>query len=170
MSKIARPSWDELFMYSAILAATRSSCNHLKTGAVVVKDKRIIATGYNGAPPGIENCLDRGCRKDQAGVDFEKKGTGNCRGTHAERNAMLQIAREDLKGSKIYTLFYPCSDCAKDIIGAGLSEIIYYFEYKGEGNLVDELIKEATTIGIKQLKVDIKKYHDSINYVLNQKK
>ena len=76
--KKERFSWDEYFMASTLLTAGRSSCLHLNTGAIIVKDKRIIATGYNGAPPNIENCLDRGCRKEQEGVGFHDKGKGVC--------------------------------------------------------------------------------------------
>ncbi len=79
-----RPNWDEFFMFSALWAAARSSCLYLQTGAVIVKDKRIIASGYNGAPPGVRNCLEVGCRKDREGVDFTDKGKAVCRGVHAE--------------------------------------------------------------------------------------
>ena len=88
MEKRERPSWDEYFMFAALSAATRSSCQCLFTGAVVVKDKRIVASGYNGAPEGIENCLVRGCRKEQHHVAFADKGKGQCRGCHGEKNAM----------------------------------------------------------------------------------
>ncbi|MBU0929960.1 MAG: dCMP deaminase family protein [Nanoarchaeota archaeon] len=169
MSERIRPSWDEYFMYLAAWAATRSSCRHLQTGAVIVKDKRVVATGYNGAPRTVENCLVQGCRKDQFGVDFEKKGTGNCRGTHAERNAMQQLSMYELEGSSMYTIYYPCSDCAKDIIGAQLSKIFYLFDYKGEGTLVDELIKEAP-ISLKQLVLDYGKCNEMIKFILDQQK
>src|SRR3989338_1540967 len=88
-----RPNWDEMFMAHAFLAATRSSCIHLNTGCVIVKDHRILSSGYNGAPPGIENCLERGCRKEKFGIEFNKKGTGTCRGAHAEINTLSRIAR-----------------------------------------------------------------------------
>ncbi len=147
-----RPSWNEIFMMSAYEAATRSSCLTMKTGAVVVKDRRVIASGYNGAPPGIENCLLRGCRKDGLGVKI--KGTGNCRGAHAERNAMDQIARESLKGTSLYTVFYPCSDCAKEIVGNGVDEVYYSIMYEEPSILTRELFQEAG-VKIKELDPDI---------------
>lgn len=121
--KRERLNWDESFMFSALWAACRSSCLHLQTGAVIVnQDKRIIATGYNGAGPRIKNCLERGCRKDEYGVDFDEKGKSTCRGVHAEVNAMNLVARQDLVGTTMYTLHFPCSPCAKAIEANGLAE------------------------------------------------
>src|SRR3989338_3823814 len=99
--KKQRSSWNEYFMFSALSIAARSSCLYLQTGAVIVKDKRIIASGYNGAPPGIKNCLEVGCRKKREGINFEDKEKNVCRGIHAEINAMNQIAREDLKNTSL---------------------------------------------------------------------
>lgn len=169
MNKRKRPDWDEYFMFQAFWAATRSSCLKLQTGVVIAKNKRVIATGYNGAPPSIENCLKKGCRKDEIGVDFEKKGTGNCRGTHAEINA-ITYAKQDLNGASLYTVFYPCSDCAKHIIGAGISEVIYFFDYKGEGKLVEELFREGP-ISLKKFELkDPNYYFNMIKGVLSQTK
>ncbi len=152
--KRKRPDWDEFFMFKALWAATRSSCNYLQTGAVIVKDKRIIATGYNGAPPGIENCLERGCRKDEQGVEFNDKGKAVCRGVHAEINAMNQIARQDLIDTKIYTLYFPCSSCAKAIAGNGLKEVIYSEVYQEPDSLTTEIFTES---GVK-----LRKFHLNI--------
>ena len=155
--KRERPSWDESFMMSCLLAAARSSCIHLQTGAAIVRDKRVIATGYNGAPPNIENCLARGCRKDEKGIDFHDKGKSICRGTHAEMNAMGQIARHELIGVSIYTLYFPCSACAKEIAGKSLSEVVYCRPYQGEDDLTREIFAEAG-ISLRQLKFDTEKY------------
>jgi len=155
--KRERPEWDEYFMHNAFWAATRSSCVYLQTGAVIVRDKRVIATGYNGAPPNIESCLKKGCRKAQEGVDFHDKGRGVCRGTHAEINAMSQIARQDLNGASLYTLYFPCSACAKAIAGNGLAKVIYCAIYKEIDNLTRELLAEAG-ISLRQLKFDLKKH------------
>jgi dCMP deaminase len=141
-----RPSWDDFFMFSAIWAATRSSCIKMQTGSVIVKDKRIIASGYNGAPPGTKNCLELGCRKELYKVDFNVKGKGVCRGLHAEVNAMSQIARQDLKGSSLYTLVYPCSPCAKEIVGNGISEVVYCKDYEEDHSYADEVFKESGII------------------------
>ena len=139
----SRPNWEESFMFGALWAATRSSCLYLHTGAVIVKDKRPTSTGYNGAPPDIENCLERGCRKDELGIKFEEKGTGTCRGLHAEINAMNQISRKDLKDSIMYTLYYPCSSCAKEIVGNGLKEVVYSKIYKEPDSLTQEIFSEG---------------------------
>lgn len=145
-------------MFSAILAASRSSCIHLKTGAVLVKDKRIIATGYNGAPPGIENCLEKGCRKDREKVDFDDKGKGVCRGLHAEINALNQISRWELKNeySILYSLYFPCSSCAKAIVGYGISEVIFSKYYDETDSLTKELFGEGG-VKLKQLDIAINK-------------
>lgn len=147
-----RPNWDTIFMFQAYVVATRSSCLHLSTGAIIVKDKRVIASGYNGAPPGIQNCLDVGCRKDQYHIGFDDKGKGVCRGTHAEINALSQIARRDLDGSILYSLYYPCSACAKAIVGNRIEEVIYSKIYNEPDSLTNELFSEA---GIKLRKLDI---------------
>lgn len=163
-----RPSWDELFMLAAYDAATRSSCLFLKTGAVIVKDKRIIATGYNGAPPEIENCLDRGCRKKQKGIDFEEKETGNCRGAHAESNALDQIPRKELKGAVMYSVFFPCTHCAKRIVSNSLSELVYSIIYREPDSLTKELFSESG-IRLRQLTPDIEKQFIRLKRIYNQR-
>ncbi|VVB77615.1 tRNA-specific adenosine deaminase [uncultured archaeon] len=163
-----RPSWDEAFMLAAYEAATRSSCLDLKTGAVVVKDNRVRASGYNGAPPGIRNCLEVGCRKKSLGIDFNERCTGNCRGAHAERNAMDQIAREDLKGTTLYTVFFPCSDCAKEIVGNGISEVVYSIIYKEPDSLTTELFSEAK-INLREYQPDIIEQFTRLMRIYNQR-
>jgi len=163
-----RPSWDEAFMFSALSAATRASCLYLKTGAVIVKDKRIISSGYNGAPPGIKNCLEVGCRKDREGVGFHDKEKHVCRGVHAEINAMSQIAREDLKGTSMYMVFFPCSACAKAIVGNGITEVNYLRYYREPDSLTLELFAEAG-VKIKQMKIDVKSQCNRILAIINQK-
>tara|TARA_Y100000310_G_C20607740_1_gene776399 strand:+ start:606 stop:1124 length:519 start_codon:yes stop_codon:yes gene_type:complete len=156
-----RPNWDEMFMAHAFLAATRSSCIHLHTGCVVVKDKRILSSGYNGAPPGVENCLDRGCRKNDFNVEFDKKGTATCRGVHAEINALSQIARKDLKDTVIYTVFFPCSSCAKAIVGSGIKEVVFSKIYLEPDTLTRELFAEAG-IKLRRMPINLEK----VNYLL----
>ena len=152
MEKRIRPTWDELFMFSAYLIAARSSCMHLQTGCVIVKDKRILASGYNGAPPGIKNCLEQGCRKDRENIDFFTKGTSACRGIHAEINTLSQIHRQGLKGATLYTLTFPCNDCAKAIIANGILEVVYIKHYKEPDSLVISLFEEA---GVKLIKLSL---------------
>ncbi|MDD5133685.1 MAG: cytidine/deoxycytidylate deaminase family protein [Candidatus Nanoarchaeia archaeon] len=157
MNKRFRPSWDELFMFQVYVGATRSSCVHLQTGALIVKDKRVIASGYNGAPPGIGNCLDVGCRKDKYKIDFNDKGKGVCRGSHAEINAMSQIARKDLEGTTLYSLYFPCSACAKAIAGNKIGEVVHSKTYQEHDSLTTELFREAG-VKLRQLEIDIEKY------------
>jgi len=159
-----RPGWDEFFMFSAVWAATRSSCLYFPAGAVIVKDKRIIASGYNGAPPGIRNCLEIGCRKDKLGIKFSEKGKGVCRGIHAEVNAMDQIARADLKGATMYSLYLPCSVCAKEIVGNGLEKVYYVEDYSEPEALTKELFLEGG-IKLERFKLDVEKCFNLVRRV-----
>ncbi|MFA6022533.1 MAG: deaminase [Candidatus Pacearchaeota archaeon] len=155
--KRERPHWHDTFMFAALSSATRSSCLHLQTGAVIVKDKRIIASGYNGAPPGIENCFSVGCRKDREKIEFDDKGKGICRGVHAEINAMNQISRQDLIGASLYSVYYPCSSCAKSIVANGIHEVFYDKIYKEPDSLTLELFQEAG-VHLKHYSMDIDRY------------
>ncbi len=137
-----RPGWEEYFMSQAILTSYRASCKYIQAGAIIVKDKRIISTGYNGAPSGLKNCLENGCRKDLAGIKQGEKNSGLCIGEHAERNAILQISREQSKGSAMYSRLLPCTDCAKQIIGAGIEEVYYFEIYREKNNIAREILKE----------------------------
>ncbi|MDD3083528.1 MAG: dCMP deaminase family protein [Candidatus ainarchaeum sp.] len=126
-----RPSWDEYFMLSAIIAATRSSCIKFNSGAVIVKNKRIIASGYNGNPPGVKSCFEQKyCNKDVAGIDWSDKGSGHCLATHAEANAIIQNHEKDLTGSTLYCLHFPCNECAKLITSSGIKEVVYLKMYR----------------------------------------
>lgn len=158
-----RPSRDEKFMMHAYVAATDSSCLNLNTGVAIVKDKRIISTGYNGAPSGIKNSLEHGfCRKEEFGIDFDTKGTGTCRGRHAEENAMSQRSRDDMNGATMYTVYYPCGPCAKSIVGNGISRIVYSKVYKDKDKLAQELFEEK---GVEVVKLDFnpKKFYKFFN-------
>ncbi len=121
-----RPSWDEYFMRMAYLAATRSTCTRRKVGAVIVKDKRILATGYNGPPKGLAHCDVTGCIREELGVPSGERHE-LCRGLHAEQNAIIQAAVHgvSIKGAKIYVTNHPCVVCAKMLINAEIEEIIY---------------------------------------------
>ena len=128
-----RPNWNEYFMSFARIAALRSTCLRRQVGAVVVKDRRVVATGYNGAPERVMNCDLRGCiRQEQSipsGQCHEK-----CHGVHAEENALLQAARfgQSIEGGIIYTTNSPCTMCAKSIINAGIVTVIYQDGYPDE--------------------------------------
>ncbi len=121
-----RPSWDEYFMEVAELAARRSTCLRRNVGAVVVLDKRIIATGYNGAPRGIMHCEERGgCLREKMGIPSGERHE-LCMALHAEQNAIIQAAsmRQSIEGATIYVTHQPCVSCAKMIINAGIRRIV----------------------------------------------
>jgi len=138
-----RPTWDEYFMNMAAVAATRSNCVKRHIGAILVKDKQIISTGYNGTPKGIKNCNEGGCPRC---MSFADSGTalGECLCVHAEENAIVQAAYNgvSIKGSTLYTTFCPCSYCAKSIINAGIVKVVYREEY-GMDEVTTGLFREA---------------------------
>ena len=137
-----RRSWDEYFLKIARLVSTRSTCLRRKVGAVVVKNKQILATGYNGAPTGIVHCDKVGCLREKLGVPSGERHE-LCRALHAEQNAFLQAARHgaSLDGAVLYITIQPCSICAKMIINAGIKKIIIEGKYPDEFAL--EFLQEA---------------------------
>jgi len=145
-----RPDNDEYFMEMAHLVAKRSTCLRRHVGAVLVKDKRVLSTGYNGSPKGTLHCEVKGCIREQMNIP---SGTRHelCRGVHAEQNAIIQAAYfgVSVDGSTIYTTTYPCSMCAKILINAGIKEVVYSEGY------VDDLSKNLfaeTNILIREYK------------------
>ncbi len=120
-----RPSWDEYFMRIAHEVAKRSTCLRRHVGAVVVLQKRILATGYNGAPSGLPHCAEVGCLRTELKVPRGERHE-LCRGLHAEMNALLQGARHGVRmdGGTIYSTFVPCSLCAKMIINTGIRRVV----------------------------------------------
>jgi dCMP deaminase len=120
-----RPSWDEYFMDVAGLVARRSTCLRRNVGAILVKDKRILATGYNGAPAGLKHCLDIGCLRQKLNIPSGERHE-LCRALHAEQNALIQASLYGIsvKGSTLYATCQPCVICAKMLINAGIREII----------------------------------------------
>jgi dCMP deaminase len=137
-----RPSWDEYFMRMAELAATRSTCLRRQVGAVIVKDKKILATGYNGAPSGLRHCLDIGCLRDKLGIPSGERHE-LCRATHAEQNAIVQAAMfgVSIKGSTMYSTTQPCILCTKLIINAGIEKIVIKDSYPDL--MSRQMLKEA---------------------------
>ncbi len=125
-----RPSWDEYFMEIATQVATRSTCLRRQIGALIVRDRRILATGYNGTPSGIRHCAEVGCLRDQLGIPSGERHE-LCRGIHAEQNAVIQAALSgtSIAGSKVYCTHQPCVQCAKILINAGITEIVFSGEY-----------------------------------------
>jgi len=137
-----RPTWDEYFLDIARLVATRSTCLRRQVGAVLVKDKRILATGYNGPPSGLPHCLDVGCLREKMGIPSGERHE-LCRGLHAEQNAILQAAFHgiSIKGATLYCTHHPCIICSKMLINAGISQIVYLEGYPDP--LAKEMLDEA---------------------------
>ena len=145
-----RPSWDDYFMEMTKLTSTRSSCLRRHVGAVLVKDTRAIATGYNGAPAGVTHCEVTGCLRQKLNVPSGERHE-LCRGLHAEQNAIIQAALYGVstEGATLYCTTKPCSICTKMIINAKITKIVYE-EYYAD-SLADELLKD-TDIRILQYK------------------
>ncbi len=137
-----RPSWDTYFMDITFLVAKRSTCMRRAVGAIVVKDKRILSTGYNGAPTGIKHCSEAGCLRAEMKVPSGEKHE-LCRGIHAEQNAIIQAAFHGvgIKGATLFCTNLPCSICAKMIINAGLKKICYHSGYADA--ISKEMLDEA---------------------------
>ena len=138
----SRPSWDQYFMEIAALVAKRSTCMRRAVGAVLVKDKRILATGYNGAPSGIRHCIEVGCLRETLQVASGERHE-LCRGIHAEQNAIIQAAYHGvpIQGASLYCTNLPCSICTKMLINAGIRTIYYRSGYADE--LSRDLLEEA---------------------------
>ncbi|HEX16490.1 MAG TPA: cytidine deaminase [Deltaproteobacteria bacterium] len=139
---MARPSWDEYFMEIAKLVSTRSTCLRRQVGAVLVKDKRILATGYNGAPAKLPHCLDVGCLRQQMGIPAGERHE-LCRGLHAEQNAIIQAAYHgvSIRGATLYCTHHPCIICTKMLINAGIERVVYLEGYPDP--LSEEMLAES---------------------------
>jgi len=128
-----RPSIDEYFMEIARVVAKRSTCLRNKVGALLVRNKRILSTGYNGAPRGLEHCLDVGCLREERSI---KSGTRHeiCRAVHAEQNAIIQCALHGVstEGATLYCTHQPCILCAKMLINAGVRKVVFEQAYPDE--------------------------------------
>lgn len=145
-----RPSWDEYFMSIVELVKTRSTCLRRQVGALVVKDKRILASGYNGAPVGCKHCEEVGCLRDKLNIPSGQRHE-LCRATHAEQNAIAQAAYSgtSIKDAALYVTNQPCVLCAKLAINSGITKIIFKGDYPD--NLSMELLQEA---GVRVIKYD----------------
>ena len=137
-----RPTWDEYFMDIVELIKTRSTCQRRQVGALIVKDKRILATGYNGAPMNCKHCSEIGCLRDELNIPSGQRHE-LCRAIHAEQNAIVQAAYSgtSVKDSTLYVSHQPCILCAKMIINAGITKIIFKGEYPDP--MAMEMLKEA---------------------------
>ncbi|MBN2160522.1 MAG: cytidine/deoxycytidylate deaminase family protein [Spirochaetes bacterium] len=147
---MARPSWDDYFMKIAEDVATRSTCIRRSVGAIIVKDKRILTTGYNGAPSNISHCTEETCLRTKFNVPSGERHE-LCRGLHAEQNAIIQAAYHgvSINNSTIYVTHQPCSICTKMLINAGIAKIICREPYNDP--LAQEMIRES---GITMILID----------------
>ena len=132
-----RPTWEEYFMEITRLVAKRATCLRRQVGAVLVMDKRLLATGYNGAPSGLTHCLEVGCLREEKQIPSGERHE-LCRGLHAEQNVIIQAAFHGIRiqGSTLYCTNLPCAICTKMLINAGIKEIVY------EGGYGDTLSRE----------------------------
>ncbi|MDH3393973.1 MAG: dCMP deaminase family protein [Desulfobulbaceae bacterium] len=145
-----RPSWDEYFMSITQLVAQRATCLRRRVGAILVRDKHIISTGYNGAPRKVSHCLDVGCLREQQNIPSGERHE-LCRGLHAEQNAIIQAALHgvSVEGATLYCTNSPCSICSKMLINAGIKTIYYregYADFLG-----GQMLEEA---GVKLVQLD----------------
>jgi dCMP deaminase len=136
-----RMNWDDYFMKIASVVAERSTCLRHNIGAVIVRDKRILSTGYNGAVAGAKDCLELGCKKDEMNVGSGIGAMEVCRAVHAEQNAIIQAALHgtSTKGATLYCTTIPCRMCAKEIINAGIKKVLTYSDYAGSLGSIDFL-------------------------------
>ena len=137
-----RPSWDEYFVEIAQQVATRSTCLRRQVGSVIVRDKRILCTGYNGPPSGLAHCEETGCLREQLGIPSGQRQE-ICRALHAEQNAIIQAALHGVstQGGTIYVTHQPCVTCAKMIINAGILRVVCLNGYPDD--LARDMLAEA---------------------------
>jgi dCMP deaminase len=137
-----RPTWDEYFLGIADLVSKRSTCLRRSVGAVLVKDKRMLATGYNGVPSKIRHCSEVGCIREKMKIPSGERHE-LCRGLHGEQNAFLQAALHgtSVKDATIYSTTQPCVICAKMLINAGIKEIVIRGDYPDK--MAKDLLREA---------------------------
>ena len=144
-----RPTWDEYFLKIAMLVAERSTCHRHHVGAVIVKDKQILTTGYNGAASGTKDCLELGCLRDAQNIPSGERHE-ICRAIHAEQNAIIQAGRHgtNIEDSTMYCTHSPCILCAKMLANAKITRYVTYADYPDE--TAKELLKE---VGIEFVKI-----------------
>ncbi|HHY47808.1 MAG TPA: cytidine deaminase [Firmicutes bacterium] len=143
-----RPSWDEYFMEITNVVAKRSTCLRRRVGAIAVKDRRILATGYNGAPSGLAHCSDVGCLREKMGIPSGERHE-LCRGLHAEQNVIIQAALHgiSLEGATVYSTTQPCSLCAKMMVNAGIREVVFTGDYPDD--LAMSILREGG-VGVRR--------------------
>lgn len=153
-----RPDWDTYFLLIAKVVATRSTCLRRKVGAVLVRDKQILSTGYNGAPKNVSHCDKVGCLREKMGIPSGERHEF-CRGSHAEINAIAQAAAAGVatQGCWVYCTHEPCVYCTKALINAGCERIAYIYPYPDD--LARSIIKES---GVEIIRLDPDKFPEDI--------
>lgn len=141
-----RPSWDAYFMSLATLAAERTNCMKRRVGCVIARNKRVIATGYNGTPSGVKNCSDGGCGRCNGVQTGSGNGLDLCLCLHAEENAIIEAGRERCEGSTLYTNLFPCILCAKKIVQAGITRIVFENHYALDDHASKSLLRAGGVV------------------------
>ncbi len=144
IQKRARPSWDEYFLKMAFLVAERSTCLRHHVGAIIIKDRHVLTTGYNGAARNMDDCLKLGCLRNQLNIASGERHE-ICRAIHAEQNAIIQagVHGVTIDGGTVYCTHPPCIICAKMIVNAGIKRVVTCGEYPDDFNLVMNLLEQA---------------------------
>ena len=150
LKKTVRPTWDEYFMEITRVVATRSACMRRNVGAIIVKDKRVLSTGYNGAPKGLAHCETVGCVRHEMNTPSGQRHE-LCRGLHAEQNAIIQAAWDGVKiqDSTLYCTHQPCVICVKMMINAGIKRVVFEGDYPDD--LASNMLIES---GLEICKID----------------
>lgn len=163
-----RPTWDEYFLMLAKLAATRSTCLAFPVGAVIVKDRQVVATGYNGSPSGSVHCTTQGyCYPGLSSCDASSSLPS--RAVHAEANAIAQAAKHGIScaGASIYVTLEPCVSCLKLIISAGIQEVFYETTFnKGEKAMVRDIFVSEDLVKLKQIHLSEEITNKAANFLL----
>ena len=146
-----RPDWTEYFMSIASVVASRSTCLRRQVGAVIVRGRHIVSTGYNGAPRGVRHCTVVGCLREELGVPSGERHE-ICRGSHAEINAIVQAAAtgSSTEGTELYCTHEPCSFCTKAIINAGIRRIIFVSPYPDP---LARTLREEAGVEVEQVQI-----------------
>ncbi|MBD3288603.1 cytidine deaminase [candidate division KSB1 bacterium] len=139
-----RPTWDEYFLKMAFLVAERSTCRRHHVGAIIVKNRQVLTTGYNGAAKNIADCMELGCLRDKLKIQSGQRHE-ICRAIHAEQNAIIQagVHGVNIHGATLYCTHSPCIICAKMIVNAGIKRLVIGGDYPDDFNLVLDLFDEA---------------------------
>ena len=151
-----RPTWDEYFMEIAVLTSKRSNCIRKQVGCIIVKNNRIISTGYNGTPSGMKNCLDGGCERCYNNHLNNSSSGSNldlCICLHAEENALLSASISDMTGSVLYCTHFTCISCTKKIIQCRIQKVVYINNYSGELEKISRNMFESCSIVVEQYKI-----------------